>query len=181
MSKYRILLSGVYLTQKKKEVNTINELIFLEEEEEEIQKEIKLQEVVDIACWNCGLFFSGISWGIPLFMSKELVPAGNKYELYNNLPDGINMNETNIIKYHGNFCMAVCSMRYLLETIDIPEHNKPIYKKLLLYVYGKKIGRNISFIPPAHPKTIMKLYTENGISEEEYKEKNRILEKNEII
>lgn len=139
-------------------------------------------EQSEMACWSCSLFFDEKPWGIPIFSSNEIIIAENKYEFHNNLLDSTSRTEKNNMKFMGNFCSVCCAVRFLEESSEIPEHCKQNYKNLLYHLYEQYIGKKVAFIPLAYPKYKMRIYCgKDGWSEQEFKEKNRQLEKQYVV
>lgn len=100
------------------------------------------------------------------------------YKPHNDLLDGIHREEIETIKYYGNFCTIFCTIRYLQETEEFTKKCKENYKNILYFIFSKQRNKKIYHIPPALPKTMMKIYSGNmGLTEAEYKIANKALEK----
>ena len=189
----KILLRGIFIEninnyKEEEDNNYINTIVednknFWDELEKTYEIQENKKETTDLACWSCSLFFEDKAWGIPIFTNNDIInERSEEYHIHNNTLDSTSRLEKKITFYYGNFCSICCAMRYLLESIELPSNYKQIYKNLLYYTYEKVVGHRITYIPPAHPKTKMKIYCgKDGWSEEEYREKNRILEKYMII
>lgn len=143
----------------------------------------EITEKTELACWSCGLFFEESPWGIPVFSSSDIEPTtAAHYELHHNLLDSTSRAEKKGTKDMGNFCGVCCAIRFITESPEIPRNLKKIYTNLLYHKYEQMVGRKISYIPPAHPRYKMRIYCgQDGWSEQEYKEKNKQLEKYLIL
>jgi hypothetical protein len=193
----RILLKNIFIEKYYcvKEAENILPTISISEndnfwqslEKEKIHIKPAILEKTNLACWYCGLFFDEKPSNIPIFLFKDTIKM--QYDLSNNyvepsdfknlphhaLLDGFSRTENINVKYYGNFCTIFCALRFLTETIDIPHSCKEHYKNMIYMLYSEEIGREVRFIPLAHPKTLMNIYTERGISEQEYKNLNKNL------
>ncbi len=189
----KILLKGIFIDhllnkgiiENDKLPETIIEtdnLFWDELEKKHIDNKVQ-ENQIELACWCCGLFFEETPWGIPIFTSSEInIVNDEKYELHNNLLDSVSRKEKKHVKYMGNFCSVCCAIRFLNETSEIPDNCKDNYRNLLYYIYEQKICKKITFIPMAHPKHKMSLYSgKDGWSEQEFKEKNKQLERQFVI
>jgi hypothetical protein len=81
-------------------------------------------------------------------------------------------------RYYGNFCTIFCTIRYLQETEEFTKNCKENYKNILYLLFSKQCKKKVFYIPPSLPKTLMKIYSGNmGLTEAEYKNANKALEK----
>lgn len=100
------------------------------------------------------------------------------YKPHNDLLDGIHREEVEMVRYYGNFCTIFCAIRYLQETEEFTKNCKENYKNILYLLFSKQCKKKVFYIPPSLPKTLMKIYSGNmGLSEAEYKNANKALEK----
>ncbi len=196
----RILLKNIFIEKfyASKEVDTILPTISLTENEQfwdGLEKEAKIKipkpiiEKTNCACWTCSLLFDEKPTNIPIFLFKDIVKTAietptNYVEntSYENMPyhvllDSVSRVEKLNVKYYGNFCTIFCARRYLEETVEIPQACKEHYRNMLYMLYSQEIGRDVSYIPLSYPKTLMNVYIEKGISEQEYKTLNNTLYK----
>jgi len=181
----RVLLKGVYMSmynaeKKSQDIITIDTVI---EQDSNFWDEIEKIAIVtentnEYACWNCGLLYISKTWGIPIFTFTDVeTKYQTEYKLHHNLLSSINKTEFTNIKTLGHFCTIMCAVRYLEETIDIPRNNKDSYKNLLYFAYSQHRGQQVHYIPPAFPKSRMRIYCgPEGWSEQEYREHNKNLE-----
>lgn len=125
----------------------------------------------NLACWNCGLKFTGIPWFIPLSWTFRVESGEDvKYKIIHNFPDGIHKQEKKMVKPYGNFCHPRCAVRFLKETMEIAESQKSIYMSLICLLFFEFTGNRVNHIEPAPPKQkMMKYCGENGWSKEKYK------------
>ena len=101
-----------------------------------------------------------------------------QYKIHADLLDGIHREESELIKYYGNFCTIFCAIKYLQETEEFTQKCKENYGKFLYLIYSKYCKKKIYYIPPALPKTLMKIYCgDKGMTEIEFKSANKALEK----
>ena len=195
----RILLKNIYIEKfyTPKEVEqtlpTIsvsdNDNFWLNLEKDIVQISKNNFEKSNCACWNCSLFFDEKPYNIPIFLYRDIIKTDHNttseyIEItdFKNLPhhvllDSVSRAEQITVKYYGNFCSIFCALRFLTETIEIPPQLKEHYKNMLYMLYGEEIKKDISYIPLAHSKTIMKSYNDKGISEQDYKNLNKSLYK----
>jgi hypothetical protein len=174
-----ILINHLCINKKSSEI--LNETVIYDKLENKNFMEFitENQEIESFACWNCTLV-SENKWFIPIDINRD-IKIKKKDDVYRAFfIDNNNKKEHIEIKRFGNFCSIICAYRFLHETIEIEESSRQNYYALLIYVYFKKTGKRISFIPYALPKHAMKKY--GGImTEEEYREKNKKIEENDLL
>lgn len=139
---------------------------------------ITAENTEEIACWYCGLFFTSKAWGIPIFtLTKVVTAAQPQYAIHHNFPEGVTKQELSTVSLLGSCCSIFCANRLLEESVDIPPSAKDTYRKLLYFAYSQHVGKKIKHIPLAPSRHLMKIYCgPKGISEQEYRERNRALE-----
>lgn len=182
----RILLENIFLQDLVEEEVIIEEnllgiTIFDAAENiwDKIENLPKIPSAEDLQCWHCTLVPQGPTEGIPLFTYNDLqFKEQVNYELHHNLHDSILRSEIKREKYIGVFCNSLCAIAFLDETCIIPAKDKEKCRKTMYHIRGLKDGRKVSYIPPAYPRYLMKIYSGvNGWSPQEYREKNKALEK----
>lgn len=109
-------------------------------------------ESTNLHCWTCDLQFVGRPWFIP----ERIYDQGGKLSA---------------IKPKGCFHSPNCAQSYIDKNYSGLEHDDKTSGLLLIYKIFT--GKSIRVIKPSYPKTLMRKYIgQNGISSEEYIQKN---------